>query len=745
MMRFILALRRISPSTWLRIATGFALLLFFLMHVVGAVRLSLLEELELDAYDLHLNATLQNTPDDRIVIADIDEKSIGVLGQWPWRRDRLAALVKTLLDDYKAKVVSFDIVFPEADRSDAAPILQRLHDGAFSQDSSAQAALSGLLAEVNYDRKFADALRGRQVVLGYVFDQTHANRLNTLPASVAELPADLRGQLPVPQPKGYTANLSLLQSEVSHVGFFDNPAVDIDGIYRRVPLLQEFNGQLYPSLALATAKAAMARPEIKVDVRAVTDTLFAVDSVTLGQYQIPVDASSAVLVPFRGLRGSFSYVSISDILNRSLPQAALQDKIVLIGTTAPGLVDLRPTPVQNVYPGVEVHANLIGGMLDERLLHQPEYMLGAEVLLLTVLTVLMLFIAARLAPLLSIIFVALLIGAVLLLRVVAWNSGVLLPVTSAILLVALLYLMNVSYAYFVESRSKRSLARLFGQYVPPELVSEMAENPEKITLEGQARDMTVLFSDVRGFTTLSEKVPPKELSRLMQALLTPITQVIHRHRGTIDKYMGDAVMAFWGAPLDDPQHARNALLAAIEMQQVVVKLNDEFKQKGWPPISIGVGLNTGVMSVGNMGSQFRMAYTVLGDAVNLGSRLEGLTKLYGVDIIVSETTKERLPEFLFRELDRVRVKGKDAPVTIYEPVALAEKSTTAVKEGLARFHHVLTQYRAQQWDLAEKRLRDFAKDEPNRYIYKLYLQRIEHYRNNPPPADWDGVFTHTSK
>lgn len=741
----MLALRRVSPSSWLRILTGFALLVFFLLHVVGAFRVPLLAELELDAYDLHLNHTLSNTVDDRIVIADIDEKSIGELGQWPWRRDRLANLVKVLLDNYKAKVVAFDIVFPEADRSDAGPILQRLHDGAFNQDPAAQAVLAGLLTEVDYDHKFADSLHGRNVVLGYVFDQAHASQLNALPASVAELPADLHGRLPVPQPKGYTANLPTLQTEVSNVGFFDNPAVDVDGIYRRVPLLQEYAGQLYPSLALVTAKAVLPNPELQVDVQAVTDDLFAVESVQLGQYRIPVDAAGSVLVPFRGLRNSFAYVSISDILNRTLPDASLQGKIVLVGTTAPGLVDLRPTPVQNVYPGVEVHANLIAGILDQRLLYQPEYMLAAEVLLLLTATLLMIFLGARLPPLLSVGFALALIGIVLLIRIVAWNGGVLVPVVNSILLIALLYLMNVSYGYFVESRSKRSLARLFGQYVPPELVSEMSENPEKITLEGQARDMTVLFSDVRGFTTLSEKVPPKELSKLMQALLTPLTQVIHRHRGTIDKYMGDAVMAFWGAPLDDPQHARNALLAAIEMQQVVVRLNDEFKQRGWPPISIGVGLNTGVMSVGNMGSQFRMAYTVLGDAVNLGSRLEGLTKLYGVDIILSETTKERMPEFLFRELDRVRVKGKDAPVTIYEPVALAEQSSAAVKEGLARFHHVLTQYRAQQWDLAEKRLKDFLRDEPNRYIYKLYLQRIQHYRDNPPPNDWDGVFTHTSK
>jgi adenylate cyclase len=328
---------------------------------------------------------------------------------------------------------------------------------------------------------------------------------------------------------------------------------------------------------------------------------------------------------------------------------------------------------------------------------------------------------------------------------ISWNANLILPLASPLLLIVLLFMLHMTYGFFIESRGKRQLANLFGHYIPPELVDEMSKSPEEYSLEGENREMTVLFSDVRGFTTISEGMDPKQLTQLMNALLTPMTRVIHKNRGTIDKYMGDAIMSFWGAPLADSEHARHALYAAMEMMDELRIMQQEFRQRGWPEVNIGIGLNTGNMNVGNMGSEFRVAYTVLGDAVNLGSRLEGLTKNYGVNIIVSETTRAEIPEFLFRELDLVRVKGKNEPVAIFEPIGRNNDIDEEVTAELTAYKQALLDFRAQSLDKAELDFLNLSRLSPGRFLYQVYLERIEFYRSEPPGDDWDGVFTHTSK
>lgn len=273
----------------------------------------------------------------------------------------------------------------------------------------------------------------------------------------------------------------------------------------------------------------------------------------------------------------------------------------------------------------------------------------------------------------------------------------------------------------------------------------MARDPSTYTLASESRELTVLFSDIRGFTTISEGMSPQELSDLMNAFLSAMTKVIQHHQVTIDKYMGDAIMAFWGAPMSDPQHARHALLAGLEMIEVLNALHADFRARGWPELRIGVGLNTGVMTVGNMGSTFRMAYTVMGDAVNLGSRLEGLTKEYGVQIVVSEFTMAQLPEFVFRELDIVRVKGKEEPVRIYEPIGLESELAAGAKQELASYHQAVRDYRARNWPAAAAAFGQLAAGQPDRSIYAIYLGRIRLFQNEPPADDWDGVFTLTTK
>jgi adenylate cyclase len=325
-------------------------------------------------------------------------------------------------------------------------------------------------------------------------------------------------------------------------------------------------------------------------------------------------------------------------------------------------------------------------------------------------------------------------------------GNLVLPLASGLVMLSLLFALNMSYGYFVEARGKRQITGLFGQYVPPELVDEMAKNPESFSMEGESREMTVLFTDVRGFTTISEGLDPKQLSQLMNEFLTPLTEVIYKHRGTVDKFMGDCIMAFWGAPLADPNHARNGILAGLEMHEVLAKLKTEFQKRGWPEIKIGVGLNTGRMSVGNMGSKLRTAYTVMGDAVNLASRLEGITKEYGAEIVVGEGTRDAVPDVVFRELDRVRVKGKDEAVAIFEPLGLQGHVAKSRQEEAKLYAQFLRLYRAQDWDQAELQLFNLQKLVPDNKLYSAtFVERISYLRANPPGQGWDGAFTFTTK
>ncbi len=723
----------------------------FVLYTAGTLPVALFDRLENLSYDFRLRLTLPNTVDDKIVILDIDERSLTRVGRWPWPRDTLAGIVDNLFERYGIKALGFDIVFAERDESSGLNVLNQLARGPLRNNSQFLREFETIRPTLENDRIFAESLKNRRVVMGFAFlretNQSQVNRIGTLPPSVGDIDQYWTDRIPLTVNIDYTANLDILQRAGYSGGFFDNPAVDEDGIFRRVPLVQVYDGKLYQSLALALVRAGQDDPPITLEVWDDDRSgYYAVETVRVGDYSIPVDGESAVLVPYRGARFHFPYVSMVDVLDGTADPAVLEDRLVLVGTTAAGLFDLRSTPVEEVFPGVEVHANIISGILERRIKHRPQYALGYELVVEITVGLLMSFLLPFISPLLTLLVTIGTFAALIGVTMFAWVTwDLVLPMAAPLLATLTIFVFHMSYGFFIESRGKRQLAHLFGQYVPPELVDEMSEHPQEVTLEGQSREMTVLFSDVRGFTSISEGLDPRELTQLMNAFLTPMTRIIHKHRGTIDKYMGDAIMAFWGAPLDDPLHARNALLAAFEMNAKLLELHPEFRAKGWPEIRIGVGLNTGVMNVGNMGSEFRMAYTCLGDAVNLGSRLEGLTKQYGVSLIVSESTRHAVPEFEYRELDLVRVKGKEEPVRIYEPLGPIEEMHKAVKTELRRFHKALAAFRQRQWDAAEREVFALAQANKACQVYNVYLDRIMFYRNNPPPPDWDGVFTHETK
>ena len=733
------------------IGLGLLIVLFFAGSAARFYRLDFVEQLSSILYDYRLRLTMPRTLDDRIVIVDIDEKSLKEEGRWPWGRDRMALLMDRLFDKYGVAVVGFDVVFAEKDESSGLRELQKLGKNQLKGDRAFQATLSQIRPQLEYDRLFASKIKNRKVVLGYYLTSQKDSRISgMLPEPTFPAGAFKGHTVDFTTWNGYGANLPELQQAAASAGHF-NPLVDFDGRVRRVPMLVEYGGAYYESLSLAMVRTLMGHTKLSPGyAETKTGGYAGMEWLNLdaagSNLKIPVDSNVATFVPFRGRQGSFHYISITDVLHGRVDPAQLKGKIVLVGTTAPGLLDLRSTPVGKVYPGVEVHANMISGILDQDLKERPAYMLGAEVVWLLLIGIALSFLLPFFTPLKAILASAFTLIVTAGLSLVAWQYGdVLMPVANSLVMIALLFALNMSYGYFVESRTKRQITGLFGQYVPSELVEEMAEHPESVSMEGESREMTILFSDVRGFTTISEGLDPKELSLLMNEFLTPLSRVVYKYRGTIDKYMGDCIMAFWGAPLPDKDHARNAILAGIEMQATLHALQPLFRERGWPEIRVGVGINSGRVSVGNMGSEVRVAYTVMGDEVNLASRLEGITKQYGVNIIVGENTRRLVPEFLYRELDHVRVKGKDKPVAIYEPVALASEASQALHDEVRLFHEVRRLYRKQDWDQAELQLMNLQRMSPDIALYRIYAERVIYFRKNPPNADWDGVFVFQSK
>jgi adenylate cyclase len=396
---------------------------------------------------------------------------------------------------------------------------------------------------------------------------------------------------------------------------------------------------------------------------------------------------------------------------------------------------MRATPIAETFPGVEVHANLIAGIVDNEIKQKPLYVKGAEIMLLLMGGAVLSLLIPRLSAVWATMVV--IIGALLIstFNFTVWTyGGLVLPLASSLLMAAAIYTMNMAYGYFVESRSKRQLAGRFGEYVPPELVARMARDPDRYNMEPKSAELTILFADVRGFTGISESLKPDELREYINEYLTEMSMIIrNRFRGTLDKYIGDAVMAFWGAPMDDAQHARNAVLAALAMQQECTALNTRFAARGWPALKIGVGVNSGTVRVGDMGSRLRRAYTAMGDAVNVASRLEGRTKGYGVGILVGEATRNRVEDVVFREIDRIRVKGKGEAITIYEPLPQGKNGE------LALWDEALRGYRAREWNAAEAALLRLQGMNPGCALYGVYLQRIQEKRRDPPPSEWDGV------
>ncbi len=742
---------------WPRIAVTLVPLVIALLHASSILPINVFQRLDDIIYDARLRATMPKTPDNRVVIIDIDEKSLAEVGRWPWGRNKMANLVNELFDRQHIAILGFDVVFAEADDSSGLKMLRQLANDELRDQAGFAERLGQIQNSLDYDAMFAKSLENRPVVMGYYLTSDRDGRTSgRLPAPVMQKEALVGRPIKFTSWSGYGSNIESLAKVAPMAGFF-NSITDLDGVVRSIPLVAEHKGQYYESLSLGVFRLLTGLPSVAPGFpqeRFLSRNYQGLESILLRQgdksLAVPVDDRVAALVPFRGAGGasggSFKYFSAADVVAQRIPPGALKDKIVLLGTTAPGLLDLRVTPIGEVYPGVEVHANMISGLLDGRVAVRPDYALGFEVLVL-VLAGLTLAIALPLLSATKAVALSLaVIGAVIGLNFWMYlGLGLVLPLSSALVMVLAAFALNMSYGYFVESKSKRQIANLFGTYVPPELVDEMVKDPDSYSMKAVNKELTVMFCDMRGFTNLSENMEPTELQALLNNLFSRLTEIIQANRGTTDKYMGDCVMAFWGAPVDTPNHAHLAVKAALEMCQAVRKLNAEHRSQGIPEIGVGIGINTGTMCVGNMGSDIRRSYTVIGDAVNLGSRLEGLSKNYGVEIVVSESTRKLATDFAWQELDKVRVKGKEQAVSIFLPLAPTEALPQDQVDELKTWAALLKAYRRQDWEQCDVQMLNLQRLNANKFLYQLYSERVASLRLLPIDPAWDGATNFETK
>jgi adenylate cyclase len=729
-------LRQVGLGRWTARLIGLALLGGFLaLRAWDPVPVQTVRLKVFDLYQLIQPRSVSTYP---VVIVDIDEESLATHGQWPWPRDLIADMTRMI---FKAGAVAlaFDVVFAEPDRLSPAQLAKNI-------DGLDDALRRQLRSMPDNDAILAETFGKTRVVAGEaVYNAPVRNPHRPMPkASIATLGGSPQSLLPHFQ--SLVGNIPGLEGAALGLGVFTfQPAVD--GVVRRVPTMVVAGDAIRPSLSLELLRIATGQTTY-----AIKSDAAGIRSIVIAGVEIPTDRNGRIWVHY-GPHDPQRYVSAGDLVSGEINHDRLAGKLVLVGTSAVGLQDIKSTPLRQTMPGVEIHAQIIEAILAGTHLLRPHYALGAEL----VLTAAVGLIVILLIPVLGALW-TLVVGGVIGFVVMAaswyfYTEQLLLIDVSYALFSSFAVYSLLSYLNYVREEQQRQQVRgAFSQYLSPLLVQELADHPERLKLGGETREMSILFSDVRGFTSISEQLKdnPQELTSLINSLLTPLTEVVLNHRGTIDKYMGDCIMAFWNAPFSDTKHVHNACLAALEMLHVLENLNDTIAEQSaagpynLDSVQIGVGINSGLCVVGNMGSAQRFDYTVLGDVVNMASRLEGQTKTYGVDIIVGESTaKVAADSFALLELDRVRVVGKETPERIF--ALLGDGSMLRSREFLKLRdvqETLLRHYRSQDWPAARAALATastFGLSSKLMHLFALYEERIDQLEANPPGRGWDGV------
>jgi adenylate cyclase len=706
-----------------------------------------LERLSLTSFDLYQRLAPREPADVPIRVVDIDDRSLAQIGQWPWPRTVIAQIIDHLREA-GAAVIAFDIDFAEPDRT-SPKMLEPLLAGT---GPSAAAASKLLAALPDPDKVLAEAMSKVPVVTGFILTDHGGRRLPMAKAGYAFAGDDPLGH--VDRFSSAIPNLPIIEQAAAGNGFL-NQYLDWDHVVRRVPLILRLGNKPVFSLAAEALRVALgAHTYIGKAAGANNEESFGQKTglveMRIGNVTIPTDAAGRVWLHFAPLRHD-RFVSAVDVLKGNFDPAKFADNIVLVGTSAEGVInDQQATPISRSVPGVEIHAQLIEQILQGAFLVRPDWGAGAETLFTVLIGIGLILGLPRIGALPS----AALGGAAIIAGIgaswLAFRHAQLLidPVYPTIVLVVV-YLLASLVGYLRTEARQREIRGAFSRYMSPHYVEVLAAHPEKLVLGGEARELTIMFCDIRGFTTISEGLDAHALTMLMNSFTSPMTEIITEHQGTIDKYIGDCIMAFWNAPLDDPEHATNAVNAAKAMRHKLAELNREWEAQAradgrpFKPLRFGIGINSGECVVGNFGSQQRFNYSLLGDPVNLASRLEGLGKVYGVDLVIGEDTAEKLHESDLIELDLVAVKGKTQAVRVF---TIPPEDGEEAQLG-AQHSELLSAYRRQNWSAALNLLvgGDLAASRFLGPLYELYRERIAHFMVEAPPEDWDGVFTAETK
>jgi len=736
---------KIIASKW----TQFLIILTLILILAFGVQksFSAKDKLQYFSFDT-LNRLYPRPAMDKIIIVDIDEKSLRELGQWPWPRDVLAKLV-TSLADYRVKATVFDMVFAENDRTSPHLLAEELD---VPED-----------ALRNNDKVFAQAIKGAgNVVMGFTYaHKDDTRRPPKMNSSIRIKRADnsLFTKYSYPS-RGVATNLPIFTNAARGNGAFIATPED-DGIIRNYNLFVTHNDKLYPSLAIEALRVAEGKGGALTIKPLEHPVLHGSHIIQIGNsdIEIPAAIDSKFKLKFRSFNREKEYISAYKIIDeryRDEVTPRLKGKVAFVGTSAEGLKDVRSTPINAFIPGVEVHANLYEQVLSSDYLARPLKLQRIEILFIAAVGFLVLFGSMIFGVFLTTILTTVSIGALVAGTKIAYiNYGLLFDPLYPSLCVIIIFIVTTIINYMRTESQAKEVKEAFGMYLSPDVLSELTTDPDKLKLGGEMRELSVMFTDIRNFTTISENLTPEELINTMNDFLTPMSDVVMKSRGTIDKYMGDAMMAFWNAPLDDANHARHAVRAAIDMQNVLEPINRvleaKAKKQGKPVLKLaaGIGVNTGLCSVGNMGSKQRFAYSALGDAVNLAARLEGQTKIYGVDLLIGQGTASQIRDFAVIEMDKIQVKGKTLPVRIY--TVLGDDgvgSKTVFRKFRVEHKLFLRDYRRMDFASAIGRLESLMQDKYGQQLknyYQMMMNRMDGFQENPPEAQWNGVYIAETK
>ncbi len=748
-LRFLVTINALSITLYLTLLVA----VFFL---IGP---PFLDIVELKTLDLRFKSRGVMQADDAIALAVIDEKSLDREGRWPWPRSKIARLVDYLSDD-GARVIGFDIGFVEPDENNNLPFIQQLESKinelrVDSEDLERFLAESKILADNDLILAHSIKQSKAKVILGYFVHMSQESlgyeiKDEDIEDRVSQVS---KSKYPIVQfseknaadhilVDSYTPEVDLkILNESAHSLGYLNMIPDLDGVVRWLPLMIRCRGEILSPLSIQSAWHYLGRPPLIVKMAS-----YGVEGIQMGDISIPTDETGQMVINYLGPPKTFPHYPITDIINHKVPKGTFKDRIVLVGATALGIYDMRNTPFSAVYPGLEVHATIIDNILRQNFLIRPDWTKILDLLAIVLIGVIAGIVIPRLNAIRGILFaIALFIAHILVCRLFFVRYGLWFNIIYPLAALVILYVSHTIYKYMTEERERKKIKGAFTHYVSSSVVNVMLKHPEKLKLGGERKELTILFSDIKGFTTIAESVTPEELVHLLNEYLTVMTDVIFKYDGTLDKYIGDGIMALYGAPLDIPDHPRKACLSAIEMMKELKMLNEKWIGEGREPVDIRIGINTGSMLVGNMGSKQRFDFTAMGDSVNLGSRLEGANKSYKTNIIIGESTYERVKdEFVCMELDSVKVKGRKRPVRIYS--LLGSKELLEIPETIvSQFNEAVNVYKARKWEEAIKIFENIAAKDPNFYPAQVYIDRCRDFKENPPPSDWDGVYVMPSK